>query len=220
MKKNKTYKIALVDDHILLRSALARLIGGFEQFEVIHESGDGTELMEQLKTGKVPDIVLLDLNMPMMNGYDTAAALQEGYPEVLTLMLTMYDSEIALIRLLQLGVKGFLKKDVSPAELRHALLSLVESGYFYSSQTAGKLAGMFRMQAREGQTLQNNFLSNQELHFLQLACSDMTYKEIAQRMRLTPRAVDVLRDQLFFKLDVKSRVGLVMLALKNGVVTD
>ncbi|WP_165871441.1 response regulator transcription factor [Flaviaesturariibacter flavus] len=220
MKKSKTYTIALVDDHILLRNALARLIGGFEGFEVLHESGDGTELMDHLQAGRIPDIVLLDLNMPTMNGYDTAEALQTRYPQVHTLMLTMYDSELALIRLLQLGVAGFLKKDVSPGDLRYALQTVVETGFYYSSQTAGKLANLFRMQARDGQAVNNTLLSEQELIFLQFACSDMTYKEIAQRMKLTPRTVDVLRDGLFFKLDVKSRVGLVMLALKNGVVTD
>jgi two-component system invasion response regulator UvrY len=218
--KKKTYTIALVDDHILLRSALARLISGFEQFEILHESGDGTELMALLEAGRIPDIVLLDLNMPTMNGYDTAEALQERYPQVHTLMLTMYDSELALIRLLQMGVAGFLKKDVSPSELRLALQSVVDTGYYYSSLTAGKLANLFRQQAKDNQAVNNNLLSNQELIFLQFACSDMTYKEIAQKMKLTPRTVDVLRDQLFFKLDVKSRVGLVMLAIKNGVVTD
>jgi two-component system invasion response regulator UvrY len=220
MKKSKTIQIALADDHILLRSALGRLVGSFENCEVMHESGDGAELMGRLRGGHIPDIVLLDLNMPHFNGYETATAIREEFPAVHTLMLTMYDSELALIRLLQLGVKGFLKKDVSPGELRFAIQSVMDTGYYYSTQTAGKLANIFRLQALEKNPGQNTMLSVQELNFLQLACSDMTYKEIAQRMKLTPRTVDLLRDQLFFKLDVKSRVGLAMLALKNGLVTD
>ncbi|RYY39229.1 MAG: response regulator transcription factor [Chitinophagaceae bacterium] len=220
MRKNKTIQIALADDHILLRSALARLINNFEGCAVMHESGDGSELLGKLQTGKVPDIVLLDLNMPHLNGYDTAEALQKHFPTVSTLMLTMYDSELALIRLLQLGVKGFIKKDASPTELRAAIESVVHTGFYYSSQTAGKLANLFRLQPHERPPGQHTVLSEQELAFLHLVCSDRTYKEIAQEMKLTPRAVDVLRDALFFKLDVKSRVGLAMLAVKNGLVTD
>jgi len=214
-----TIKIALADDHTLLRNALSSLITGFENCEVMHESGTGEELMGRLRAGKVPDVVLLDLNMPGMNGYDVAEAIQREYPQVHTLMLTMYDSELALIRLLQLGVKGFLKKDVSPKELYYAIKTVVDTGYYYSAHTAGKLANIFRSQKRDAQGAPIHLTDN-ELRFLQLACSDLTYKEIAQRMNLTPRAVDVLRDGLFFKLDVKSRVGLVMLALKNGIVTD
>ncbi|GAB4091198.1 response regulator [Flaviaesturariibacter terrae] len=221
MKKNKTIQIALADDHILLRNALSHLVSGFENCAVLHESGDGSELLEKIRAGKVPDIVLLDLNMPHLNGYDTAEALQRDFPQVSTLMLTMYDSELALIRLLQLGVKGFIKKDASPTELRCAIQSVIETGFYYSSQTAGKLANMFRQQAAgERPPGQNTMLSDQELRFLKLVCSDRTYKEIAQEMKLTPRSVDVLRDALFFKLDVKSRVGLAMLAVKNGLVTD
>ncbi|RYY86791.1 MAG: response regulator transcription factor, partial [Chitinophagaceae bacterium] len=193
MKKNKTTQIALADDHILLRNALARLINGFDGCSVMHESGDGSELLGKLKAGKVPDIVLLDLNMPHLNGYDTAEALQKHYPQVSTLMLTMYDSELALIRLLQLGVKGFIKKDAPPSELQAAIESVVDTGYYYSSQTAGKLANIFRMQAQDrppGHTV----LTDQEMAFLELVCSDRTYKEIAQEMKLTPRSVDVLRD--------------------------
>ncbi|TCZ67704.1 response regulator transcription factor [Flaviaesturariibacter aridisoli] len=218
MKKNKTIQIALADDHVLLRNALARLIGGFEGCGVLHESGDGTELLEKLRAGKVPDVVLLDLNMPQMNGYDTAAALQAEFPQVNTLMLTMYDSELALIRLLQLGVKGFIKKDAPPSELRSAIDSVMGTGYYYSAQTAGKLANVFRLQAQDRPAGQHTVLTTQELRFLELVCSDRTYKEIAMEMKLTPRSVDVLRDALFFKLDVKSRVGLAMLAVKHGLV--
>lgn len=220
MKKNKTIQIALADDHILLRNALARLVNGFEGCAILHETGDGSELLEKLRAGEVPDVVLLDLNMPNMNGYETAAALQQEFPEVHTLMLTMYDSELALIRLLQLGVKGFIRKDAPPADLRSAIDSVMDSGYYYSPQTAGKLANLFRLQAQERPSAQQapTVLSLQELRFLELVCSDRTYKEIALEMKLTPRSVDVLRDALFFKLDVKSRVGLAMLAVKNGLV--
>jgi two-component system invasion response regulator UvrY len=214
-----TIKIALTDDHILLRNALAALINSFEDCHVIHESGNGEELLIYLKEGGTPDVVLLDLNMPKKDGYNTALALQENFPDVKVLMLTMYDSELMLIRLLQAGVKGFLKKDVHPSELKFALHSVMEAGYYYSTSTAGKLANLFRQEKKEANRVKQAMLTEQEVSFLKLACSDMTYKEIAMLMHLTPRTVDVVRDTLFTKLDVKSRVGLAMVALRCGVVT-
>lgn len=211
-------KLALVDDHILLRSALTSLINSFDNCQVVYESNDGAEFIEQLSHKPEPQIVLLDLNMPNMDGHETAIWLQKNKPDIHVLMLTMYDSDLTLIRLLQAGVKGFLKKDIHPSELKFALTSIIQSGYYYSTRTAGKLANLFRGNAKENLRLQHSMLSEEEVGFLKLACSDMTYKEIAQQMGLTPRTVDVLRDQLFIKLDVKSRVGLAMVAIRNGIV--
>ena len=215
---NPTIKVALADDHVLLRSALASLIDSFGDCKVMHQSNNGKELVEYLDNGAIPDVVILDLNMPEMDGYETAKIIQKNYPPVSVLMLTMYDSELSLIRLLQSGVKGFLKKDIHPSELKSAIHSVMKSGYYYSNHTTDRLASLFRSSSERRNSLQNSMLSEQELQFLKLTCSDLTYKEIAQKMSLNPRSVDNLRDQLFIKLDVKNRVALAMLAIKNGVV--
>ena len=219
MPENSTnIKVALADDHVLLRNALATLIDNFGNCKVIHESNNGKELIDYLQKGCLPDVAIIDLNMPAMDGYETAKFLQENYPTIQVLMLTMYDAELSLIRLLQAGVKGFLKKDVHPSELKFAIQSVVQAGYYYSNHTTGKLVNLFRNNTANKNNLQNLMLSDQELQFLKLACSDFTYKEVAQKMGLNPRSVDNLRDQLFIKLDVKSRVGLAMVAIKNGIV--
>ena len=215
----KKIKVALADDHVLLRNALSSLIDNFENCKVIHQSSNGNELISQIKTGERPDVVLLDLNMPEMNGYETAIHLRDYYPEINVLMLTMYDSELALIRLLQAGVKGFLKKDIHPSELKFAINSVMQAGYYYSNHTTGRLINLFKNNNETNMTLQKTMLSQQELDFLKLACTDMTYKEVAQQMKLNPRSVDNLRDHLFTKLDVKSRVGLAMYSIKHGIVT-
>jgi DNA-binding NarL/FixJ family response regulator len=212
-------KLAMVDDHTLLRSALASLINSFENCTVICEANDGAEFISKIRENEIPDIVILDLNMPVMDGFETAAWLRDHWPQIHVLMLTMYDSELTLIRLLQAGVKGFLKKDIAPSELHFAIKSVVQSGYYYSTETAGRLANLFRNNAKDNLRLQNAILKEQEIEFLKLACTDSTYKEIAQTMGLTPRAIDSLRDDLFVKLDVKSRVGLAMVAIRNGIVT-
>lgn len=218
MKNNESTKVVLVDDHILLRSALAGLIDKSDVCNVLYQCNNGLQLVAEFSKHQTPDVVLLDMNMPEMDGYETAIWLRDHHPEVKILMLTMYDSELALIRLLQVGVKGFLKKDIHPTELVNAIQSVHDHGYYYSSQTSSKLASLFRDSSDKNSLLQKVMLEQQEIEFLKFACTEMTYKEIAQKMSLNPRSIDGIRDNLFSRLDVKSRVGLAMYAIRHGLV--
>ena len=217
MKKDDLIQVALADDHILLRNALASLIDRFENCKVVIQVSNGKELATAISKDNLPDVVLLDLNMPEMNGFETATWLRDNYPTIHVLMLTMYDSELTLIRLLQAGVKGFLKKDIHPNELKYAIHSVIENGYYYSHNATGKLLNLFRNSAASGSILDKSMLTEIEIKFLQLSCSELTYKEIALEMKLNPRGVDNLRDNLFTKLEVKSRVGLAMYAIRHGL---
>lgn len=212
-------KVALVDDHQLLRNALASLINEFSDCQVIIQADDGNDLISKISAKSV-DVVLLDLNMPGMDGLATANYLQENHPDIKVLMLTMYDSELVLIRLLQAGVKGFLKKDIHPEELKHAIQSVMQYGYYYSHDATGKLVNLFRKQT-DGHFpfVEKNTLTEAEIDFLRLASTELTYKEIAQKTGLNPRAIDGMRDSLFQKLGVRSRVGLAMYAIRHGLVS-
>lgn len=212
-------RVILADDHILLRDALATLINSFPQFSVISVAANGTEVIKAIEQGNIPGIVVLDLNMPKMDGFETAAWLKSNHPNIRVLILTMYDSEIPLIRLLKVGVRGFLKKDIHPDELKDALLAVSKNGYYYSHQTTGKLGTLFAKTNDKKISFEKAFLNEQEITFIKNACSEMTYKEIALEMKLTPRIIDNYRDALFDKLNVRSRVGLAIYAVKNGLVT-
>ncbi|MEP7257198.1 MAG: response regulator transcription factor [Flavitalea sp.] len=211
-------KIALADDHVLLRNALANLIESFEHCKIIIEASNGEELIKTIQGGQIPDIILLDLNMPLLDGYETAKWIQANFPNIHVLMLTMYDTELTMIRLLQVGVKGFLKKDIHPSELKFAINAVRQFGYYYTNNTTGKLVNLFR-KSHESSSLLRTMLNEMEIRFLRLACTELTYKEIAAQMHLNPRAIDNLRDNLFGKLDVKSRVGLAMYSIKHGIQT-
>jgi DNA-binding NarL/FixJ family response regulator len=208
-------KIALADDHKLLRNALAKLINTFEGCEVIFEADNGKEFCELIKK-EIPNLAIIDYNMPEMNGLECANWMKINYPTVPILMLTMYDTELMLIKLLQAGVKGFMKKDIHPNELQKAIQSVITDGFYYSVHTSAKLAGFFT--ERESIPFWDKILTEQDLVFLKLVCSELTYKEIAIEMNMNPRTVDSLRDTMFEKLDVKSRVGLTMYAIKHGLV--
>ena len=215
-KEASNIRIALVEDHNLFRSALAAMINKFDRCEVVIEACSGLELIDSINAGVMPDLVILDLNMPMMDGFDTAKWIQSNHPDISVIMLTMYDTELTMIRLLQAGVKGFLKKDVTPLELRSAISGVMQYGYYYTSKATGKLINLFR-RSEEQSALMKSTLNEVELRFLKYTCSELTYKEIANEMNLNPRAIDNIRDNLFEKLEVKSRIGLAMYSIKHCI---
>jgi len=215
----KEIKVALVDDHVLLRNGLASLINSFGGYRVLFGADHGKDFMSKLIASDMPDIVLMDINMPEMDGYETTLWLKNNYPLVNVLALSMYDNESAIIRMFKAGAKGYILKDCDPAELRTALDSISKKGFYYSEMVTGRLIHTInRMDDDDHSPGSPIQLTEREIEFLKLACSELTYKEIADRMFLGPRTIDGYRDALFEKLNIKTRVGLVMYAIKNGIV--
>ena len=209
-----------MDDHVLLRSGLASLIRGFGEFDVLFEACSGRDLIRQLQCFRRPDIVLLDINMPDMDGFETACWLRRNYPEIKVLALSMYDTDSSVVRMLKHGAKGYILKDIEASELRMALESIMEKGYFYTDNVTGKLIHTISsLDEPELRVRRLLTLNERELEFMKLVCTEWTYKEIADRMYLSPRTIDGYRDALFEKLNVRTRVGLAMYAVKNGIVS-
>lgn len=217
-REEPVIRIVLVDDHVLFRNALAALINRFDNCAVIAEAGNGCELIKIIKSGLIPDLLILDLNMPQMDGFDTAKWIQAHHAGIKIMILTMYDTEITMIRLLQVGVKGFLKKDASPWDLESAIRNVMHSGYCYTNNMTGKLINLFR-KSQEQSAVMNSMLSDMEVTFLKYSCSDMTYDQIAKKMGVKPRVVDFIRDKLFKKLGVNSRQGLAIKSIRHCIST-
>ncbi|MDF2379919.1 response regulator transcription factor [Nostoc ellipsosporum NOK] len=212
-------KVALADDHILLRNGLAGLVKSFDDYTVIFEADNGQHLTEQISEKGVPDLVLLDINMPLKDGFETARWLRDNHPDVRVMALSMLDNEQSIIRMLRMGAKGYILKDTHPREFKTALDTVMQKGFYYSEMVTGKLINAVNnldTAADEVTTLVK--LTEKEIEFLKLACTEMTYKEIADKMNLSPRTIDGYRDALFEKLKVRTRVGLVMYAIKNDIV--
>lgn len=212
-------RVAVVDDHVLLRNGLTNLIQSFEQYEIVFEASNGKDFIEKMKDNSPPQLVLLDINMPEMDGYDTALWIKRNQPDIKVLALSMYDNENAIIRMLKNGAKGYILKDIDPSEFKTALDALVRKGYYHSELVTGKLIHAVNRLDEPDLAVKNLVsLNDREIDFLKLACTEMTYKEIADQMFLSPRTIDGYRDALFEKLNCKTRVGLVMYAIKNGIV--
>ena len=212
--------IVLVDDHVLLRSGLSALISSFHNCAVLFEANNGKDFIDKLNPSIIPDIVLMDINMPEMDGYETAGWIKNNYPHIKVVALSMYDNENSIIRMFRAGAKGYILKDSDPSELEAALNSVISKGYYYTEMVTGRLIHSINVLDEEDNTVKHLVqLNEREIQFLKLVCSELTYKEIADKMVLSPRTIDGYRDTLFEKLNVKTRVGLVMYAIKNGIVS-
>jgi DNA-binding NarL/FixJ family response regulator len=208
--------IAIVDDHILIAKALTEIIIKLENYEVFYEVENGAALIEKFKNPKnIPDIVLLDVSMPVMNGFETAAWLKENHPEVLVMALSMQDDEQSLIKMIKSGASGYLLKNIHPKELDKALQTIIEKGFYYPDWATSKVL-MSIAESDKSKTTLISF-TDRELELFQYVCTEMSYKEIAEKMFCSPRTVESYRDALFEKLNLKSRVGLAVYAMKNGL---
>lgn len=211
--------VVLTDDHILLRNGLAELVKNLGH-TVLFQADNGKDFIQKLQPSSIPNIVLLDINMPEMDGYQTAHWLKQYYPTVKVLTITMYDNDSAIIRMLRSGAKGYILKDSDPLELQAAIDALMTKGFYYSDLVTGKMIYAINQLHDEGSELKTIIqLNDREREFLKYACSELTYKEIADKICVSPRTIDGYRDNLFEKLHLKTRVGLVIYAIKNGIVT-
>ncbi len=213
-------KIAIVDDHTMFRKGLKTLINFFANYEVTLDASNGKDFIAQLNSKHLPDIVLMDINMPDMDGYATAEWLTNNYPDIKVLALSTMDSETAIIKMIKSGAGGYVLKDAEPDELNTAFDEVLSRGYYYNELITSKvLKGVRKIVDDKNPVSTFVKLTEREIEFLKYACTEMTYKEIADKMFVSVRTVEGYRDNLCQKLDLKSRTGLAMYAIKNQIVS-
>ncbi|QEM07374.1 response regulator transcription factor [Mucilaginibacter rubeus] len=205
-------QIALVDDHKLFRSGMAALVSNFKRYNILFEAANGQELINTINNGTVPDIVLLDISMPVMDGVEAAQVLRAKHPGVRIIILSMFEDAEKVLIMVKMGVKGYLLKDSEPYEVEEALLKVSQGELYYPEFVTRHLITNFNSK------LENIKLNPREIEFLRLTGTELTYKEIAEAMNISVRTVDSYRDQLFEKLQIKSRVGLVLYSIKNKLI--
>ncbi len=214
----KKIKIAIVEDHTMVSKAIENMLNENKNFEVMMNDNNGEIFLENLEAqDKVPDIVLMDVNMPLKDGVETTTYLTEHFPDIKVIALTMEDSEKSIIKMLQAGAKGYLLKDMQPDILFQAITTVYNQGVFYTDMVTQTL---LKLNKYGGSHSLIDELKDREKEFIKWACSELTYKEIADKMFLSPKTIDGYRESVFRKLEVKNRVGLVLFAIKNGLTDN
>ena len=223
-----TNTITLIDDHHLMRAGLAATVNGLGDFQVTMEAGNGRELILELAKASasdtaLPAIAIVDLNMPVMDGYETIAWLRTHAPTVLPLALTFDATEDAMVKAVRVGARGFLLKNTRPAVLKNALESIVRTGYYYAEETHDVLYRYPDLKTREERERDHVLeqITQRELEFLLLVCdeAEYTYEKISEQMGVQRRTVDNYRIGLFEKFNIRSKTGLVLFAMRWGLLT-
>lgn len=207
--------VIIVDDHVLFSQALKGLVGNFSEFNIVTVLSNGKELVDYFSNeNKLPEIVLMDIQMPIMNGIEATQWLKDNKPEIKVLALSMEAEEETILKMLRAGAKGYLLKDIHPSVLQHALNEVHTAGFYYTENVTNTLLNSITRKEAPSKVK----LKERELEFLKLACTEMTYKQIAGKMFLSPKTIENYREALFEKLEAKTRIGLVLYAIKEKIV--
>lgn len=219
MNSKHIIPIALADDHAMFRLGLISVLKTYGDFEILFDAGNGKDFLEILKKAEEkPSVCIIDINMPIMHGYDTVKLIKQSYPTIRVLALSMYDEETNIIQMLRSGADGYVLKDSEPNVLAEAIRHVHRTGSYDSELITQDMRSTLKKKEEETNTTPI-IISGKELEFLKLACTELTYKEIATTMEVSQRTIDGYRDRLFSKLGVKSRIGLVTYALRFGHVS-
>ncbi len=210
----------IADDHSIFRQGLKLALRDDHQLKNIGEAGNGIELLSLMKK-KVPDVVLLDLKMPEMDGMETIKQLKTDYPDVKVLILTMYDDEHFILHLMESGASGYLVKNTDPEEIKKAIHAVCENGYYFSDFVSNvMLKTLVKKNVAIPKFKQEVKLTDKEREVLQLICQQYTNTEIAKKVFLSHRTVEGIRSSLLEKIGVRNTAGLVLYAVKHNIYEE
>jgi DNA-binding NarL/FixJ family response regulator len=214
----KHIKIAIADDYTIYRDGLKIGLTQDENLEVMLEAADGEDLIRGIETN-MPNVIIMDLKMPVMDGMEATKFIKKKYPDIKILVVTMYDDEKFVIHLMEIGANGYLLKNAEAEEIRKAIYSVHETGYYFNNIVSNALLkklvlkGNIKPSFKEGVEL-----TEREQDVLKLICAEKTANEMGKQLFLSPRSVEGIRQRLIDKVGVRNTAGLVMFAVKNGII--
>jgi DNA-binding NarL/FixJ family response regulator len=211
-------KIAIADDHKLFREGLRFLMDQMDDLEVVFEASNGKELLEQMENHE-PDVLLLDLDMPEVDGLEALKQLRPRFPNLGIIILTMHSDSKMVAYLMELGANSYLLKDTSPEEFRKAISSVIQEGFYFNKMVSQAMLTGLKGQSKKKPTLNDTeTLTTREIEVLELICQEYTAKEIAEKLFISHRTVEGHRKNLIEKLGVKNTAGLIVKAIKEGII--
>jgi len=212
-------QIAVVDDEVLFRKGIIFLLQRENHINIMHEAGDGEELIAYLRTTQsLPDIILIDINMPNLNGVETTKTIRKDFPEIKLIALTSYHTPLFIANMIQEGAASYLIKNAHPDEMIKTINEVAEKGFYYNENVLQVLSDNFSPNKKILNILSNDFLSSREREVLELICLQYSTAEIAEKIFLSPRTVEGYRNTLLLKTQTKNVAGLVVFAIQNKIV--
>lgn len=212
-------KYAIADDHKIFRQGLRYALADDHKLKIIGEAEDGMKLLELIETQK-PDVVLLDLKMPGFDGIETTKKVRSTYPDIKILILTTYDDEHFILHLLELGANGYLLKNAEPDEIKKAIHCVFDNDYYFNDLVSKTMLKTITQQNKASLRFKEDIkLNERETEVLKMICQELTTTEIAEKIFLSPRTVEGIRTGLIDKTGVRNTAGLVLYAIKNGIVS-
>ncbi|HEU0064423.1 MAG TPA: response regulator transcription factor [Flavisolibacter sp.] len=210
-------KVAIADDHALFRTGVKTSLSSRKDIQMVAEAENGMQLLNLLKHIK-PDVVLLDIQMPIMDGLTTLPEIKKLYPDIKVIMLSMHNDHSMITRMMEIGANSYLTKESDSETIYQAIRTCYEQEFFFNDLTNKALLNGLRMKKPAEMTMPDVNLTEKEITILKLMCEEKSTKEIADMVDLSPRTVEAIRDKLKTKTGVKSMAGLVMYAVKAGIV--
>ena len=211
-------KVAIADDHLIFRKGVILSLKAYTNIQFIFEAENGQELIDGIEKEQ-PDIVLLDLRMPVKDGIETTKYLNKNYPNIRILILTMFEDERFVGHLMESGANGYLLKSTEPTEIKQALHDVMKNGFYLNNFVNRVLIKKNYAKQKFNPNLKSEIvISDKEKEVLSLVCMEFTAQEIAQKMDISPRTVEAIKDRLMERFGVKNSVGLVFFAMKNSLI--
>ena len=211
-------KIAIADDYKIFREGLKVGLSADNDLEVMMEADNGEDLLKALEK-ETPDVILMDLKMPIMDGMEATKEVRKKYPTVKVLVVSMYEDDKFIIHLMENGANGYLLKNTEPDEIRRSIYAVYENGYYFNDLVNKALLKKLVLKNNLKPSFNQNVeLTERELEVLKLICEEKTAAEIAKEIFLSPRSVEGIRQRLIEKVGVRNSAGLVMFAVKSGLV--
>lgn len=215
---NDAIKIVLVDDEVLFRKGISFLLQRESNIEIVFEASDGEELISYLnKTAAKPDIIIMDLKMPVLNGVEATKIIRKIFPEIKIIALTSYDTKSFIANMIQVGAVAYLIKNTTPKALLHTIDQVAKKGFYYNENVLETIKETILSSKKPKSNLETGFLSPREIEILQLICQQKTTAEIAEELFLSPRTVEGHRNNLLLKTESRNIAGLVVYAIQNEI---
>ncbi len=208
--------IAVVDDHSLFRAGIIKLLNENDDISILFGAINGKDLQTKIQQYGLPEVVLMDVNMPVMDGCEATKWLKKEFPQAHVLALSMDEQENKVIKMIKFGAGGYLLKDSTTDEVVRGILTIAKNGSYLNEYVSGRLINNLRNDSNSRINTDN--FTSREKEFIFYCCSEMTYKEIAVKMNISVKTVNNYREDIFEKLNLRNRVGLVLYAIKKGIV--